>query len=72
MFVKRFLETKLFNLLSCSVNGKEINDTELPLAYDDFVRQLLAFCREEQDIILYHKLHSSRDKRFKYATGGQK
>ena len=52
MLVKRFLETKLFNLLSYSVNGKEINRTELPLAYDDFVQKLLAFCREEQDIIL--------------------
>jgi len=50
--VKRFLETKLFNLLSCSVNGKEIDRIELSMAYDDFVRQLLLFCQEEQNIIL--------------------
>lgn len=50
--MKRFLETKLFNLLSCSVNGKEINRIELSMAYDDFVRQLLLFCQEEQNIIL--------------------
>ena len=39
--MKRFLETKLFDLLSCSANGKEIGRTELSAAYDDFVRQLL-------------------------------
>jgi hypothetical protein len=50
--VKRFLETKLFNLLSCSANGKEIDCTELSMAYDDFVRQLFLFCQEEQNIIL--------------------
>ena len=50
--MKRFLETKLFNLLSCSANGKEIDCTELSMAYDDFVRQLLLFCQEEQNIIL--------------------
>lgn len=50
--MKRFLETKLFNLLSCSVNGKEIDCIELSMAYDDFVRQLLLFCQEEQNIIL--------------------
>jgi hypothetical protein len=50
--VKRFLETKLFNLLSCFVNGKEIDRIELSMAYDDFVRQLLLFCQEEQNIIL--------------------
>ncbi|MFR8835599.1 hypothetical protein [Bacteroides nordii] len=50
--MKRFLETKLFNLLSCSVNGKEIDRIELSMAYDDFVRQLLLFCQEEQNIIL--------------------
>lgn len=52
MAVKRFLETKLFDLFSCSVSGKEINRTELSVAYDDFVRQLLLFCEEEQNIIL--------------------
>ena len=50
--MKRFLETKLFNLLSCFVNGKEIDRIELSMAYDDFVRQLLLFCQEEQNIIL--------------------
>jgi hypothetical protein len=50
--VKRFLETKLFKLLSCSVNGNEIDRIELSMAYDDFVRQLLLFCQEEQNIIL--------------------
>lgn len=52
MPVKRFLETELFNLLSCSVNGKEIDRAELSAAYDDFVIQLLLFCQEEQNIIL--------------------
>lgn len=50
--MKRFLETKLFDLLSCSVNGKEVDRIELSAAYDDFVRQLLLFCQEEQNIIL--------------------
>lgn len=50
--MKRFLETKLFKLLSCSVNGNEIDRMELSMAYDDFVRQLLLFCQEEQNIIL--------------------
>ena len=50
--MKRFLETKLFNLLSCSANGKEIDCTELSMAYGDFVRQLFLFCQEEQNIIL--------------------
>lgn len=50
--MKRFLETKLFNLLSCFANGKEIDRIELSMAYDDFVRQLLLFCQEEQNIIL--------------------
>jgi len=50
--VKRFLETKLFKLLSCSVNGNEIDRIELSMAYDDFVRQLFLFCQEEQNIIL--------------------
>ena len=50
--MKRFLETKLFKLLFCSVNGNEIDRIELSMAYDDFVRQLLLFCQEEQNIIL--------------------
>ena len=50
--MKRFLATKLFNLLSYSVDGKEIDRIELSMAYDDFVRQLLLFCQEEQNIIL--------------------
>ena len=50
--MKRFLETKLFNLLSYSVDGKEIDRIELSMGYDDFVRQLLLFCQEEQNIIL--------------------
>lgn len=50
--MKRFLETKLFNLLSYSVDGKEIDRIELSMAYDDFVRQLLLFCQEDQNIIL--------------------
>lgn len=50
--MKRFLETKLFKLLSCSVNDNEIDRIELSMAYDDFVRQLLLFCQEEQNIIL--------------------
>lgn len=50
--MKRFLETKLFKLLSCSVNGNEIDRIELSIAYDDFVRQLFLFCQEEQNIIL--------------------
>ena len=50
--MERFLETKLFNLLSYSVDGKEIDRIELSMAYDDFVRQLLLFCQEEQNIIL--------------------
>jgi hypothetical protein len=51
--MKRFLKTKLFDLLSCSVKEQEsVYYTELSNAYDDFVCQLLDFCREEQDIIL--------------------
>lgn len=50
--MKRFLETKLFKLFSCSVNGNEIDRIELSIAYDDFVRQLFLFCQEEQNIIL--------------------
>ena len=50
--MKRFLETKLFNLLSCSVNGKEVDRIELSIAYDDFVRHRLLFCQEEQNVIL--------------------
>ena len=50
--MKRFLETKLFDLLSCSVNGEEVDRAELSVAYNDFVRQLLLFCQEEQNIIL--------------------
>lgn len=69
--MKRFLETKLFKLLSCSVNGNEIDRIELSMAYDDFVRQLLLFCQEEQNIyiiMLCYKLHSSRGKRIEYAS----
>ncbi len=51
--MKRFLDTKLFSLLSSFVRGKkDSNHMELSVAYDDFVSQLLDFCREEQDIIL--------------------
>jgi hypothetical protein len=51
--MKRFLDTKLFSLLSSFVRGKkDSNHMELSAAYDDFVSQLLDFCREEQDIIL--------------------
>ena len=50
--MKRFVETKVVNLLSYSVDGKEIDRIELSMAYDDFVRQLLLFCQEEQNIIL--------------------
>jgi len=51
--MKRFLDTKLFILLSCFVKSKkDSNHMELSDAYDDFVSQLLDFCREEQDIIL--------------------
>lgn len=51
--MKRFLKTKLFDLLSCSVKEQEsVYYAELSNAYDDFVGQLLDFCREEQDIIL--------------------
>lgn len=49
--MKRFLETKLFDLLSCSVNGEEVDRAELSVAYDDFVRQLLLFCQKEEDVI---------------------
>lgn len=49
--MKRFLETKLFDLLSCSTNGKEIDRAELSVAYDDFVQQLLLFCQKEEDVI---------------------
>lgn len=49
--MKRFLETKLFDLLSCSVNGEEVDCAELSVAYDDFVRQLLLFCQKEEDVI---------------------
>ena len=52
MLEKRFLETKLFDLLSYLESGKEIDRGELSGAYDDFVRQLLLFCEEEQNIIL--------------------
>lgn len=50
--MKRFLKTELFDLLSCSVKEQEsVCYTELSNAYDDFVCQLLDFCREEQDVI---------------------
>lgn len=53
--MKRFLKTKLFDLLSCSVKEREsVYYTELSNAYDDFVYQLLDFCHEEQDIILLY------------------
>jgi len=53
--MKRFLNTKLFDLLSCSVKEREsVYYTELSNAYDDFVYQLLDFCHEEQDIILLY------------------
>jgi hypothetical protein len=53
--MKRFLKTKLFDLLSCSVKGQEsVYYTELSNAYDDFVYELLDFCHEEQDIILLY------------------
>ena len=53
--MKRFLKTKLFDLLSCSVKECEsVYYTELSNAYDDFVYQLLDFCHEEQDIILLY------------------
>lgn len=51
MPVKRFLETKLFKLLTYSI---KINSSELSVAYDDFVRQLFLFCQNEQDIILLY------------------
>ncbi|MEA4980513.1 MAG: hypothetical protein VB098_11570 [Petrimonas sp.] len=51
--MNRFLKTKLFDLLSCSIREQDgIYYTDLSNAYDDFVGQLLDFCREEQDIIL--------------------
>ena len=49
--MKRFLDTKLFTLFSYAIKGKEIDFTALSEAYDDFVRQLLSFCREERDVI---------------------
>ena len=53
--MKRFLKTKLFDLLSCSVKEREsVYYTELSNAYDDFVYELLDFCHEEQDIILLY------------------
>lgn len=53
--MKRFLKTKFFDLLSCSVKGQEsVYYTELSNAYDDFVYELLDFCHEEQDIILLY------------------
>lgn len=51
MPVKRFLETKLFKLLTYSISDRKINSSELSVAYDDFVRQLFLFCQNEQDII---------------------
>ena len=54
MPVKRFLETKLFKLLTYSISDRKINSSELSVAYDDFVRQLFLFCQEEQDIILLY------------------
>ena len=53
MPVKRFLETKLFKLLTYSISDRKINSSELSVAYDDFVRQLFLFCQNEQDIIQY-------------------
>lgn len=49
--MKRFLETKLFDLLFCSVNGEEVDRAELSVAYDDFVNKLLPFCQKEEDVI---------------------
>ena len=54
MPVKRFLETKLFKLLTYSISDRKINSSELSVAYDDFVRQLFLFCQNEQDIILLY------------------
>ena len=48
MPVKRFLETKLFKLLTYSISDRKINSSELSVAYDDFVRQLFLFCQNEQ------------------------
>lgn len=51
--MKRFLDTNLINLLSSFLNSrKDVNVIELSDAYDDFVSQLLDFCRKEQDVIL--------------------
>ena len=46
MPVKRFLETKLFKLLTYSISDRKINSSELSVAYDDF--------QNEQDIILLY------------------
>ena len=54
MPVKRFLETKLFKLLTYSISDRKINSSELSVAYDDFVRKLFLFCKNEQDIILLY------------------
>ena len=54
MPVKRFLETKLFKLLTYSISDRKINSSELSVAYDDFVRQLFLFCQNEQYIILLY------------------
>ena len=54
MPVKRFLETKLFKLLTYSISDRKINSSELSVAYDDFVRQLFLFRQNEQDIILLY------------------
>lgn len=54
MPVKRFLETKLFKLLTYSISDRKINSSELSVAYDDFVRQLFLFYQNEQDIILLY------------------
>ena len=54
MPVKRFLETKLFKLLTYSISDRKINSSELSVAYDDFVRQLFLFCQNEKDIILLY------------------
>lgn len=53
MPVKRFLETKLFKLLTYSISDRKINSSELSVAYDDFVRQLFLFCQNEQDILYF-------------------
>lgn len=47
--MRRFIDTTYF---SCLSNGFAEKDIELDKAYDEFIYQLILFCKREQDLLL--------------------